>query len=59
MTAKETAGMVDVIVVGGGLSGLTVANRVAENGLSVVILEKGDTESYLCNSRIASGSLTR
>jgi fumarate reductase flavoprotein subunit len=49
---------VDVIVVGGGLSGLTVANRVAEGGLSVVVLEKGDTENYLCNSRIASGSFS-
>jgi fumarate reductase flavoprotein subunit len=56
MTANEAGATADVVVVGGGLAGLTVANRVAESRLSVVVLEKGEQENYLCNSRIASGS---
>ena len=47
---------VDVVVVGGGLAGLTAANRSLLKGLSVIVLEKGEDEHYLCNSRIASGS---
>jgi fumarate reductase flavoprotein subunit len=47
---------VDVIVVGAGLAGLTAANRSSEHGRRVVVLERGDGEDYLCNSRIASGS---
>lgn len=47
---------VDVVVVGGGLAGMTVANRAVLQGMSVVVLEKGEEERYLCNSRIASGS---
>ena len=56
MADQETMEPVDVVVVGGGLAGLTVANRVAERGLRVSIIEQGETESYLCNSRIASGA---
>jgi fumarate reductase flavoprotein subunit len=46
----------DVVVVGGGLAGLTAANRAREAGLSAIVLERGEDERYLCNSRIASGS---
>ena len=38
------------------MAGLTAANRALERGLKVVVLEKGEGERYLCNSRIASGS---
>lgn len=45
----------DVIVVGGGLAGLSAALRAAEHGLRVVVFEAGTDEAYLCNSRIAGG----
>lgn len=48
---------VDVIVVGGGFAGLTAANRCAEHGLKVVVLEAGAPELYPCNSRISTGAL--
>ncbi|MFM9970444.1 MAG: FAD-dependent oxidoreductase [Burkholderiales bacterium] len=47
----------DVLVVGGGLAGLTAANRCAESGLKVAVLERGAEERYPCNSRIAGGFL--
>jgi fumarate reductase flavoprotein subunit len=45
----------DVIVVGGGLAGLAAANRCAEQGLRVAVLEKGAEALYPCNSRYAMG----
>src|SRR5437870_12649527 len=47
----------DVVIVGGGIAGLTAANRAAELGAKVILLEKGHDERYLCNSRIATGVL--
>ena len=47
--------MTDVIVIGAGLAGLAIANRVAEAGLSVTVLEKSPDEAYLCNSRYTGG----
>jgi fumarate reductase flavoprotein subunit len=47
----------DVVVVGGGLAGLSAANRAAELGLSAVVLEQGEAEDYPCNSRWAGGIL--
>ena len=47
----------DVIAVGGGLAGLSAANRCAEHGLSVAVLERGSEERYPCNSRFAGGFL--
>lgn len=47
----------DVVVVGGGLAGLSAANRAAELGLRVVVLERGTEERYPCNSRFAAGFL--
>jgi fumarate reductase flavoprotein subunit len=47
----------DLVVVGGGIAGLTAANRAAELGCRVLVIEKGTDEHYLCNSRIATGVL--
>jgi fumarate reductase flavoprotein subunit len=45
----------DVIVVGAGLAGLAAANRAAQDGLAVTVLEKSTDEAYLCNSRYTGG----
>jgi len=47
----------DVIVVGGGIAGLTAANRAAQAGLRTAILEQSTAEKYLCNSRFTGGTL--
>ena len=49
-TAYET------LIIGGGLAGLTCGLRLAEKGVKVAILEKGETDKYLCNSRICGGA---
>jgi fumarate reductase flavoprotein subunit len=45
----------DLIIIGGGLAGLVTANRAAELGCSVIILEQGATPDYPCNSRVTGG----
>jgi fumarate reductase flavoprotein subunit len=45
----------DIVVIGGGLAGLTAAVRAQELGMSVVLLEQGDGERYPCNSRYSGG----
>jgi fumarate reductase flavoprotein subunit len=45
----------DLVVIGGGVAGLVAASRAAEFGLSVVVLEQGEDERYLCNSRLTGG----
>lgn len=47
----------DVVVVGGGIAGLTAANRAAQQGLKAALLERGTDERYLCNSRYSGGVL--
>lgn len=47
----------DLVVVGGGVAGLTAANRAAELGCRVLVLEQGTEARYPCNSRIATGVL--
>ena len=46
----------DVVVIGGGIAGLTAANRAAQLGKRVVVLEKSTEEKYICNSRITYGT---
>lgn len=46
----------DVVVVGGGIAGLTAANRSAQAGLRTVVLEQSEAEKYLCNSRFTGGT---
>jgi len=46
-----------LIIVGGGLAGLVAANRAAQLGLRALVLEQGDTDKYLCNSRYTGGTL--
>ena len=53
--AAAPNGLADVVVVGGGLAGLACANRCAEQGLQVLLLEAGAAPRYLCNSRLAMG----
>lgn len=45
----------DVLVVGAGLAGLTAGIRAAELGLRVRVVERGEGEHYLCNSRYTGG----
>lgn len=45
----------DVLVVGAGIAGMTAAIRAAELGLKVRVLEQGDGDHYLCNSRFTGG----
>ena len=46
----------DVIVIGAGLAGLVAANRAAQLGKRVVVLEKSREDKYLCNSRYTYGT---
>jgi fumarate reductase flavoprotein subunit len=46
----------DVIVIGGGIAGLVAANRAAQLGKHVIVLEKSKDERYLCNSRYTYGT---
>jgi fumarate reductase flavoprotein subunit len=46
----------DVIVIGAGIAGLVAANRAAQLGRRVVVLEKSKDERYLCNSRYTYGT---
>lgn len=45
----------DLVVVGGGIAGLTAALRGAELGLRVVVLEQGSDPLYPCNTRFSGG----
>jgi succinate dehydrogenase/fumarate reductase flavoprotein subunit len=46
----------DVIVIGAGIAGLVAANRAAQLGQHVIVLEKSRDEKYLCNSRYTYGT---
>jgi fumarate reductase flavoprotein subunit len=47
---------VDVLVIGAGFAGLSAANRVADRGLSVLVLDAA-SEAMPNNSRVATGVL--
>ena len=51
----DEAADVDLIVVGGGLAGLTTACRAVELGLKPLVLEQGQAADYACNSRYSGG----
>jgi len=53
----EAAKEFDLVVVGAGYAGLVAANRARQLGRSVAVLERGEDESYPCNSRVAGGVL--
>jgi fumarate reductase flavoprotein subunit len=46
----------EVVVIGAGIAGLITANRVAQLGRRVIVLEKSTENKYLCNSRYAYGT---
>ena len=46
----------DIIIIGAGIAGLVTANRAAELGRRVAVLEAGTDEKYICNSRYAYGT---
>jgi fumarate reductase flavoprotein subunit len=46
----------DVVVVGAGIAGMAAANRAAELGRRVAVLEAGAAQKYLCNSRYTGGT---
>ena len=45
----------EVIVIGAGLAGLAAANKAAELGRRVRVLEQSPEDLYLCNSRYTGG----
>ena len=47
---------IDVAIIGGGIAGLIAANRLAQRGLSAVVLEQGADEQYPCNTRYTGGT---
>lgn len=46
----------DAAIVGGGIAGLMSGVRLAELGLRVAVVEKGDQENYPSNSRFTGGN---
>ena len=46
----------DAVVVGAGIAGSIAAVRLAEQGLRVAMLEKGEHEKYPCNARMTGGA---
>ena len=58
MRNDDGVGMkVDLAAIGGGFAGLTAAVRAAELGLEAVVIERGEGEAYMCNSRVCTGVL--
>lgn len=47
----------NIIIVGAGFAGLTLATRAGELGLKSIVLEQGEGGDYPCNSRYSGGML--
>ena len=47
----------DLVIMGGGLAGLAAALRARQLGLTVAVLDQGEGDRYLCNSRFSGGIL--
>lgn len=47
----------DVVVVGGGIAGLTAAVRLAQGGKNVILCERQVEDDYVCNTRMTSGAI--
>ena len=45
----------DLIIIGGGIAGLSTAVQAVDNGLTPLILEKGEGPDYPCNARWSGG----
>jgi len=45
----------DIVIIGGGLAGMSAGVRALELGLSALVLEKGEDEIYPCNTRQSGG----
>ena len=45
----------DVVIVGGGLAGLVAGVRAAELGRTAIVLERGERDGYICDSRVSTG----
>ena len=43
--AQNSHGVMDVVILGGGITGLGIARLAAHNGISAVVLERGDLAS--------------
>ena len=46
---------VDLAAIGGGFAGLVAAVRASELGLTAAVIERGEGETYMCNSRVCTG----
>ena len=55
MQTDEATERQDIVIVGAGLAGLIAGLRAAELGRSVAVLERGMTDDYPCNLRMAGG----
>ena len=45
----------DLIIIGGGIAGLSTAVQAVDNGLTPLVLEKGEAPDYPCNARWSGG----
>ena len=56
MSDNKGTAPLQAIIIGAGIAGLTCATRLADAGVSLMVLEKGKDAKYPCNTRIAGGA---